>query len=48
MPRRAKNIKGLGETVIVDEATVDGEEAHEEDEITATLDRPKHLEKQTH
>ena len=32
-PRRAKDVESLGEAVVVNEARVNGEDAHEEDEI---------------
>lgn len=32
-PRRAEDVEGLGEAVVVNEARVNGEDAHEEDEI---------------
>lgn len=32
-PRRAEDVESLGEAVVVNEARVNGEDAHEEDEI---------------
>lgn len=32
-PRRAEDVESLGEAVVVNEARVNGEDAHEEDEV---------------
>ena len=32
-PGRAKDVQRLGEAVVIDQARVDGEDAHEEDEV---------------
>ena len=42
-PRRPENVKGAREGVIVDEARVNGENAHHDDDVTAAEDDPKHL-----
>lgn len=34
-PGRAEDVERLGEAVIVDQARVDGEDAHKEDEVAA-------------
>lgn len=34
MPRRAKDVERFGEAVIVDEASIYGEYAHEQDQVT--------------
>lgn len=34
-PSRTKNVYGLWEAVIVDQPSVDGEQAHHEDDVTA-------------
>lgn len=36
MPGRAKDVERLGEAVIVDEASVHGEYAHEQDQVAPT------------
>lgn len=42
-PRGAKDVKRFGETVIVDQAGVDGEDAHEQDQIAPIEEDVPHL-----
>ena len=35
LPRRTEDVDGLGKDVVVDEAGVDGEDGHEEDQVPA-------------
>lgn len=39
IPARTKDVKGLWEAVIVYKASVDGEEAHHQDDVTALKER---------
>lgn len=43
IPGGAKDIDGLGEDVVVYHTSVDGEQTHEEDDVTTIKDSGKHL-----
>lgn len=38
-PSRAENVEGLGETVVVYEPSVDGEQPHQQDDVSALEER---------
>lgn len=38
-PSRAKDVQGLGETVVIYEASVDGEQAHHQDDVSPLKER---------
>lgn len=42
-PAGAKHVEGLGETVIVDDPSVDGEDAHQQDDVTTSKHHVEHL-----
>ena len=44
VPGGAKDIEGLGEDIIVDETSVDGEYTHQENNVATIKDCTKHLE----
>ena len=43
VPGGAKDVDGLGEEIIVDDASVDGEQAHQEDDVATIKHSTKHL-----
>lgn len=43
IPGGAKEVEGLGEDVVVYHTSVDGEQTHEEDDVTTIKDGGKHL-----
>ena len=42
-PARAEDVEGLGEAVVVDDARIDGEQAHQEDDVAARKHHAEHL-----
>lgn len=45
VPARAKDIEALREGIVVDEASVDGEGSHEDNDVATLEDDSKHLER---
>lgn len=42
-PGGAEHVEGLGEAVVVDEASVDGEESHQQDDVAPAEHHGEHL-----
>ena len=47
-PARSEQVEGLGEAVVVDEAGVDGEHAHQQDDVAALKEGVPDLHTHTH
>lgn len=45
-PSRAKHIEGFGEAVVVNDASVDGKQAHQQDDVATGKDHVEHLQRQ--
>ena len=43
VPGGAKDIEGLGEDIVVDQTSVDGEQTHQENNVATIKYRSKHL-----
>ena len=43
VPRGTKYVERFGEDIVVDESSVDGEQTHQEDDVTTIKYRTKHL-----
>lgn len=46
-PSRAKHVEGFGEAVVVNDASVDGKEAHQQDDVATGKDHVEHLQTQS-
>lgn len=42
-PSRAEHVEGFGEAVVVNDASVDGKQAHQQDDVAAGKDHVEHL-----
>lgn len=46
-PTRTKHVQGLGEAVVVNDASVDREDPHQEDDVAPSKDHVEHLQRKT-